>query len=67
MLVKVIILLDDGQWSLYTDDAYIELKPYGWWFPISSYPNTEEGYYSGFKESVEYLKDVLVKEVQLFS
>ncbi|CDS04144.1 hypothetical protein LRAMOSA07098 [Lichtheimia ramosa] len=43
-------------------NASEELKPYGWWFPISSYANTEEGYYAGFKESVEYLKDVLVKE-----
>ncbi|ORZ01304.1 serine hydrolase FSH [Syncephalastrum racemosum] len=39
-----------------------ELKPYGWWYPTSTYPNTAEGYYTGFRESVEHLKDILIKE-----
>lgn len=41
-----------------------ELKPYGWWYPISTYANTADGYYAGFKESIEHLKGILINEVK---
>ncbi|KAI9323731.1 serine hydrolase FSH [Dichotomocladium elegans] len=39
-----------------------ELKPYGWWFPTSTHPNTADGFYAGFRESIDYVKDILIKE-----
>lgn len=41
---------------------WLELKPYGWWFPVSSNPNTAEGYYAGFKESIEHVKKILIEQ-----
>ncbi|KAI8145334.1 serine hydrolase FSH [Fennellomyces sp. T-0311] len=39
-----------------------ELKPFGWWQPMSNHPNTPDGYYQGFQESIESIKDVLIKQ-----
>ncbi|CAO3628557.1 unnamed protein product [Mucor hiemalis] len=43
------------------ENAPEEGKPFAWWQP---YPDrqTEDGYYMGFKESIEYLKDFMIKE-----
>ncbi|KAI9497755.1 serine hydrolase FSH [Zychaea mexicana] len=42
--------------------AHEELKPFGWWQPVSNHPSTPDGYYQGFKESIEYLKGVLIEQ-----
>ncbi|KAI7850011.1 serine hydrolase FSH [Circinella umbellata] len=42
--------------------AHEELKPFGWWQPIRNRPNTSDGYYQGFKESIEYIKKVMIEQ-----
>ncbi|RCH91871.1 hypothetical protein CU098_002314, partial [Rhizopus stolonifer] len=36
-------------------------KPYGWWYS-PKYKPTKDNFFIGFKESVEYIKQVLIKE-----
>ncbi|KAI8972494.1 serine hydrolase FSH [Pilobolus umbonatus] len=43
------------------EDISEEHKPYGWWLLPKLAP-AQNGYLVGFKESVEYIKDVLIKE-----
>ncbi|KAI8098236.1 serine hydrolase FSH [Gilbertella persicaria] len=38
-----------------------EHKPYGWWYS-PKYKPTKDNFFIGFKESVEYIKQVLIKE-----
>jgi hypothetical protein len=48
-----------------TDDVFfffLEEKPFAWWQPYND-QQTEDGFYMGFKESLNYLKDVMIKEV----
>ncbi|KAL0079272.1 serine hydrolase FSH [Phycomyces blakesleeanus] len=55
----------------YTSDAHREAaadehapeesKPFGWWHPTPS-GATPEGYYQGFRESVDYLKNILIEQ-----
>ncbi|KAG1469671.1 hypothetical protein G6F56_003122 [Rhizopus delemar] len=46
------------------ENAPEEGKPFAWWHPYKNDDNnlTSDGYYRGFKESIEYLKDVLQKQ-----
>jgi hypothetical protein len=41
---------------------FLEEKPFAWWQPYND-QQTEDGFYMGFKESLNYLKDVMIKEV----
>ncbi|KAI9480567.1 MAG: serine hydrolase FSH [Benjaminiella poitrasii] len=43
------------------ENAPEEEKPFAWWHPYDD-QQTEDGYYQGFKESVEFLKDTMIKE-----
>lgn len=43
----------------------VEGKPFAWWHPYDD-RQTEEGYYTGFKESVAHLKEIMTKEVCLY-
>lgn len=43
---------------------FTEHLPFGWWYS-PKYKPTQNGYFVGFKESVEYVKDVLMKHVSL--
>lgn len=42
--------------------SWIEHKPFGWWYS-PKYKPTQDGFFIGFKESIEFVKDILVKEV----
>ncbi|KAI9256207.1 serine hydrolase FSH [Sporodiniella umbellata] len=46
------------------ENAPEEGKPFAWWHPYKNDERnlTQDGYYRGFKESIDYLKDVLQKE-----
>ncbi|KAI9491929.1 serine hydrolase FSH [Zychaea mexicana] len=39
-----------------------EMRPFAWWFLPRSKPLTEEGFFYGFKESVEHIKQVLLEK-----
>lgn len=41
----------------------IEHSPFGWWY-APKYKPTQNGYFVGFKESVDYIKEVLIKQVR---
>ncbi|KAI7904103.1 serine hydrolase FSH [Cokeromyces recurvatus] len=43
------------------ENAPEEEKPFAWWHPYDD-KQTEDGYYMGFKESVQHLKDIMIKE-----
>ncbi|KAI7906983.1 serine hydrolase-domain-containing protein [Cokeromyces recurvatus] len=43
------------------DIAELEHEPFGWWY-APSYKPTQNGFFVGFKESVEYFKNILLKE-----
>lgn len=42
----------------------LEHSPFGWWYS-PKYKPTQNGYFVGFKESVEFVKDVLIKQVSI--
>ncbi|KAI8967964.1 serine hydrolase FSH [Mycotypha africana] len=39
-----------------------EHKPYGWWFSPKYKPIDKDGFFIGFKESVDFIKDIMIKE-----
>ncbi|KAI8373181.1 serine hydrolase FSH [Radiomyces spectabilis] len=39
-----------------------ESKPFGWWQPTSDNVLTPDGYYQGFKESLQHVKNILIKD-----
>ncbi|KAI8378743.1 serine hydrolase FSH [Choanephora cucurbitarum] len=43
------------------ENAPEEEKPFGWWQPRKD-PLPEDGYFEGFRESIEYIKEILIKE-----
>ncbi|KAI8082004.1 serine hydrolase FSH [Gilbertella persicaria] len=43
------------------ENAPEEEKPFGWWQPYRD-QQTEEGFYQGFKESIERIKEIMIKE-----
>ncbi|KAI8645843.1 serine hydrolase FSH [Parasitella parasitica] len=43
------------------EESSEEHKPFGWWFS-PKYRPTQGGFFVGFKESIEFIKDVLIKE-----
>jgi hypothetical protein len=51
--------------SSQTNDL-VEGKPFAWWHPYDD-KQTEDGYYIGFKESVAHLKEIMTKEVCLYT
>lgn len=42
----------------------IEMRPYTWWFHSRYKPLTEDGYFSGFEESIDYIKGVLLEQAR---
>lgn len=41
----------------------IEMRPYCWWFHDSYVPLTADGYFYGFKETMEYIASIISEKV----
>lgn len=55
--------------SLYDENIlnevqFAEHKPFGWWYS-PKYKPTQDGFFVGFKESIDYVKKVLITEVSI--
>ncbi|KAI9318658.1 serine hydrolase FSH [Dichotomocladium elegans] len=44
------------------NDVSEELRPYAWWFANRQGPGTDDGYYYGFKDTMAYIKKILLEE-----